>query len=72
MVIAIATMIILRMTASDPWVTRLLTGAQRPGQQAPPHRKYPAGQAEADVTTHVVAHTATSSPTILIMRMTVS
>jgi hypothetical protein len=33
---------------------------------------YPEGQAEAGVTAQVVAKTAMSSPTILIVRMTVS
>jgi hypothetical protein len=65
-------MIDFRMGPSRLWVKRSLIDAQRRGQQAFPHGKYPLGQADADVTTQIVANIATSIPRTLMVRMTLS
>ena len=61
-----ASMVIFRMIASSRVP---IDNAHRPGQQAPPHTLYPAGQADTDVATHVAARIVASIPRILIVRM---
>jgi hypothetical protein len=59
-------MYLMRMTASS--LSGVRPKAHR-GQQAPPHARYPAGQADADVTTLVAARIVTIILKIMIARM---
>jgi hypothetical protein len=61
-------MFLMRMTTSPVSLT-FIKNAHRLGQQAPPQARYPAGQADTDVTTHVAAKIVTRSLKIMMVRM---